>query len=155
MCSPFVLMPCAASIVKAWPKPSTSLPVFGSEEAILVPDSALLRRLRHAARVVDNSAYPVIRNGDVVLIEGTEDVALDTLEGRIVAVLTASADERFGFLKRMGQEVGRGLRIFENIGLEGRSVCIATSSQVQTVGPESLTLEKLWRVHGVLRLAGR
>jgi hypothetical protein len=127
----------------------------GREEAVLVPDSALLRRLRHAARVVDNSAYPVIRNGDVVLIEGIEDVALDTLEGRIVAVLTASADERFGFLKRMGQEVGRGLRIFENIGLEGRSVCIATSSQVRTVGTESLTLEKLWRVHGVLRLAGR
>jgi hypothetical protein len=127
----------------------------GREEAVLVPDSALLRRLRHAARVVDNSAYPVIRGGDVVLIEGIEGVELDTLEGRIVAVLTASAHERFGFLKRMGQEVGRGLRIFENIGLEGRSVCIATSSQVRTVGTDSLTLERLWRVHGVLRLAGR
>src|ERR1700722_15934122 len=36
MCSPLVLMPCAASIVKAWPKPSRSLPVFGSESRLQV-----------------------------------------------------------------------------------------------------------------------
>ena len=109
----------------------------GREEAVAVQDSALLGRLRQAARVVDNSAYPIIRNGDVVLIEGVEGVALDVLEGRIVAVLAASAAERFGFLKRMGQEVEPGLRILENIGLEGRSVCIATDGDTQRSGPES------------------
>jgi hypothetical protein len=126
----------------------------GREEAVAVEDSALIRRLRLAARVIDSSAYPVIRNGDVVLIERIEDVALDTLEGRIVAVLAANAGERFGFLKRVGQEVEPGLRIFENIGLEGRSVCIATNAEARTLGPESLILERLWRVHGVLRLPG-
>ena len=85
-------------------------------------NSALLGRLRYAGRVIDSSAYPVIRNGDAVLIEQIENVGLDALEGRIMAALAASAGERFGFLKRMGQEVEPGLRIFENIGLEGRSV---------------------------------
>jgi hypothetical protein len=127
----------------------------GREEAVAVQNSALLGRLRHAARVVDNSAYPIIRNGDVVLIERVEDIPLDVLEGRIVAALAASAGERFGFLKRMGQEVEPGLRIFENIGLEGRSVCIATGTESPTSGPESLTLERLWRVYGVLRLPDR
>ena len=129
--------------------------VEGREEAVAVQDFALLGRLRQVARVVDNSAYPIIRNGDVVLIERVEDIALDVLEGRIVAALAASAGERFGFLKRMGQEVEPGLRIFENIGLEGRSVCIATKAESRTSGPESLTLETLWRVHGVLRFSAR
>ena len=118
-------------------------------------NTALLGRLREAARVIDNSAYPIIRSGDVVMIEGVEGVALDVLEGRIVAVLAASAAERFGFLKRMGQEVEPGLRILENIGLEGRSVCIATDADSQRSGPESLTLERLWRVHVVLRFPDR
>ena len=129
--------------------------VEGREEAVAVQDSALLGRLRQVARVVDNSAYPIIRNGDVVLIERVEDIALDVLEGRIVAALATSGGERFGFLKRMGQEVEPGLRIFENIGLEGRSVCIATDADSERSGPESLTLERLWRVHGVLRFPGR
>jgi SOS-response transcriptional repressor LexA len=127
----------------------------GREEAVAVPTSTVLERLRYAARVVDSSAHPIIRDGDVVLIEPVEDLAhasFAALEGRIVAALATGAGETFGFLKRMGQEAEPGLRIFENIGLNGTSVCIATYSNGKNSNAESLMLEGLWRVHGVLRL---
>ena len=41
----------------------------GKEEAIAIQGSKLLERDLLAARVMDDSAYPVIRSGDLVLME--------------------------------------------------------------------------------------
>ena len=122
-------------------------------EAILVDHSAIISRQLLAAHVIDDSAHPVIRDGDIVLMEAVHDLtrdAIGTLEGWIVAVEAAGDSGNFGFLKRMGSEVSPSLRIFESIGLIGNSLCIATGS-----GPAyaALRLQKLWRVQGVLRPA--
>jgi SOS-response transcriptional repressor LexA len=130
----------------------------GREEAAAVNHSAILDRLRHAARVVDDSAHPIIRDGDVVLIEPVRGLAhadVGALEGRIVAAVATNTGDNFGFLKRVGQEVEPGVRIFENIGLNGSSLLLATSAASKRPGSEMMTLERLWRVHGVLRFASR
>lgn len=128
----------------------------GQDEAVLVNDTNILSRQLVAAHVVDDSAHPVIRDGDMVLMEAIEDLTssqLATLEGRIVAVAGTNGGESFGYLKRLGEEVGEGVRVFENIGLNGRAVAIALNPRAARQAPDLLTLERLWRVHGVLRTA--
>ena len=102
------------------------------------------------AHIVEDSAYPVIRDGDMVIVEAITDISAATmkkLEGRIVALTARNGNESFGFLKRVGQEIHEGTRIFENIGLNGQAVCISASPATSA----GLALERLWRVHGVIR----
>ena len=122
-------------------------------EAVLVEHSSIISHQLVAAHVIDDSAHPVIRDGDIVLMEAVDDLvreAISTLEGWIVAVEVAGDSGSFGFLKRIGNEVSPSLRIFESIGLNGNSLCIATGA-----GPThaALRLQKLARVQGVLRPA--
>ncbi len=142
-------MPIVGVLYDVAPRPG------GRDEAIPVDRSDILSRRLQAARVVDDSAHPVIRDGDVVLMErvdGLRREQITLLEGWIVAVAAAGAGGSFGFLKRMGQEVAPGLRIFENIGLNGSSVCIGMSDDTKNA---ELQAGALWRVQGVLRLAAR
>ena len=127
----------------------------GQGDAVAIEASPALLRATVAARVIDDSAFPIIRNGDTVLLEEISDLlpgSLSALEGRIVAALGTDSGESFGYLKRLGQEPGPGLRLLENIGLTGSAVCMWTSSD-GAASPGHLSLEKLWRVHGILRTA--
>ena len=126
--------------------------IESQDEAAAVDSTEILSRKLGVARIVEDSAYPVISNGDMVFVEEIQDlsrVTIDKLEGRIVAVTARSSGESFGYLKRLGKEIDNGIRIYENIGLNGQAVCIAER--------ESLAfgrlprLERLWRVHGFLR----
>ena len=153
---PVILLPTAATRV---------MPVIGvlydaqtipgPDEAVAVNSSEILDRKLVAARIVEDSAYPVICNGDMVLMEEIEEVSqttMENLEGRIVAVTAGNGGECFGYLKRLGQQIGDGIRIYENIGLNGEAVCVA---ERESAGAESLPrLERLWRVHGFFRLTG-
>ncbi|WP_342640473.1 ATP-binding protein [Rhodoligotrophos ferricapiens] len=124
----------------------------GRDEAVAARASDILSRKLAVASIVEDSAYPVIRNGDTVLLEAVDDLTpakLTALEGRIVAVTARSGGESYGYLKRLGQRIETGARIFENIGLNGQAVCISLGSAVHSA--DNLTLERLWRVHGVLR----
>ncbi len=125
----------------------------GPDEAVAVDGSEILSRKLVAAHIVEDSAYPVIRNGDVVLMEEVEEMShavVESLEGRIVALTARNGADSFGYLKRLGHEVGDGLRIYENIGLNGKAVCVAERQSAAT--GEVPWLERLWRVHGFLRL---
>ena len=126
----------------------------GQDEACLVDSSPIWERALDAARIVDDSAYPVIRENDLVLLERIEAVtaeALDRLEDRIVAVVASSGGELFGFLKRMGAAIQPGVRLMEKIGLTGSSVCVAVGTDEESLGSDIFMLERLWRVHGVIR----
>ena len=68
----------------------------GKEEAIAIEGSRLLERDLVAARVTDDSAYPVIRSGDLVLMEAVANLGADELgrlEDRIVVAVTGSGTE--------------------------------------------------------------
>ena len=121
----------------------------GNDEAAAVPSSDFLSRTLEAANIVEDSAYPVVRDGDTVILEAiTElsDTVMSKLVGRIVALTARNGSESFGYLKRLGQEIRPGTRIYENIGLNGQAVCVSTKSETAS----GLALERLWRVHGVL-----
>lgn len=125
---------------------------FAQGEAVAVEASDILSKRLVTAKVAEDSAYPVVRNGDTVLLESVDDLSptkLAALEGRIVAATARTGGESFGYLKRLGQEFTPGVRIFENIGSNGQAVCISVSSDDARC---ELTLERLWRVHGVIRL---
>ena len=64
----------------------------------------------------------MICNGDIVLMEEIKEMSqtvMENLEGRIVALTARNGGESFGYLKRLGQQVSDGVRIYENIGLNG------------------------------------
>lgn len=120
------------------------------DEAVAVLSSDIFLRKLAVAHIVEDSAYPIVREGDMVLIEAITDVSAATmnkLEGRIVALTARNGSESFGYLKRLGQEIHEGTRIYENIGLNGQAVCIS----VDPATAAGLVLERLWRVHGVVR----
>jgi len=86
----------------------------------------------------------------MVMLEEIDDISpttMSTLEGRIVALTLRDGHESFGYLKRLGHENRDGTRIYENIGLNGQTLCIPSSSE----DANHSALERLWRVHGVLR----
>src|SRR5690606_18278406 len=92
----------------------------GQDEAVLVPSSDVLARTLAVAHIVEDSAYPVVRDGDMVIVEPITDLsaaAINELEGRIVALTARSGNESMGYLKRLGQEFAKDVRIYENIGL--------------------------------------
>lgn len=124
----------------------------GKDEVVATSGSRLLERDLVAARVTDDSAYPVIRGGDLVLMESVANLdaeALTHLEDRIVVVVAGNGSESFSYLKRIGGQVTPGIRILENVGLKGSALPIAMSED--TAPADVLFLQKLWRVHGTLR----
>jgi len=104
----------------------------GLGEAVAVSSSKVLSRKLVVAHVSEDSAYPVVRDGDMVMLEEIDDISpatMSTLEGRIVALTLRDGHESFGYLKRLGHENRDGTRIYENIGLNGQTLCIPSSSE--------------------------
>jgi AAA domain len=125
----------------------------GKDEACLASASKVLDRNLVAARVTDDSAYPVIRSGDIVLLEAVKNLTTDEiarLEDRIVVATTGGTTDSFAYLKRLGGQVSSGVRILENVGIKGAALAISMGTEA-TAG-DIPVLEALWRVHGTLRL---
>lgn len=124
----------------------------GKEEACPVATSKLLDRNLVAVRVSDDSAYPVIRHGDIAVLEAVEnlnDNEITRLEDRIVVAVLGSEGDSFAYLKRLGNEVSPGIRILENVGMKGSALAVATRADT---GSSSIAiLQRLWRVQGVMR----
>ena len=100
------------------------------------------------ARVVDDSAYPNIRENDLVLLDQIEDVtteALNRLEDRIITVVASGGSESFGYLKRMGAEIQPGVRFLEKIGLTGSSVGVAFRAGEKNRGRAPVTRQNIPR----------
>lgn len=126
----------------------------GREETCPIDSCKILRRNLVAARVTDDSAYPIIRSGDIVLLDALKDISTDEirrLEDRIVVVTTGTASDSFAYLKRLGVELSAGVRVLENVGIKGNALAIAMNAEV--AAGDIPVLEALWRVHGTLRLA--
>ena len=124
----------------------------GRDEVAAVENCQLLGRDLVAARVTDDSAYPIIRSGDLVLMEAVRNpdaAEIGRLEDRIVVAVTNDGSEGFAYLKRLGREVARGIRILENVGLKGSALAVATSAESSS--SDIQPLHRLWRVHGTLR----
>lgn len=124
----------------------------GKEEATAIQGSKLLERTLVAARVMDDSAYPVIRSGDLALIEVVENLDSDEvsrLEDRIVIALTHNGSDSFAYLKRLGEQITPDIRVLENVGWKGSALTVATAESAVSSGIPPL--QKLWRVHGTLR----
>jgi hypothetical protein len=124
----------------------------GKEEACPIDASKILDRNLVTARVTDDSAYPVIRSGDIVLLEAVKSLSVDEitrLQDRIVVATTAGTTDSFGYLKRLGGEVFTGVRILENVGIKGSALAISMNAEV--AASDIPVLEALWRVHGTLR----
>ena len=124
----------------------------GAEEATEVPNSRLLQRNLVAARVTDDSAHPIIRNGDFVLMEAVDNLdenQIAQLEDTLVVAVLGSGSDRFAFLKRLGALAAPGVRILENIGLKGNALSVALSDEAMSSNVPPLQM--LWRVHGTLR----
>jgi hypothetical protein len=125
----------------------------GKEEARPIEASKILDKNLVAARVTDDSAHPIIRNGDIVLLEAIKNlsnVEIAVLEDRIVVVTTGGTTDSFAYLKRLGEEVSPGVRILENVGMKGSA--LAMSMGTEFAAGDMPVLERLWRVHGALRL---
>lgn len=125
----------------------------GKEEACPIDASKLLDRKLVAARVTDDSAYPVIRSGDIVLLEEAKSLSADDiarLEDRIVVATTSGTADSFAYLKRLGGEVSPGLRILENVGMKGSALAISLGEGFAAGNVP--VLQALWRVIGTLRL---
>ena len=124
----------------------------GRDEVVEVEGSKLFARPLVAARVADDSAFPVIRAGDLVLIEPVErlDAAEVTrLEDSLVVATAGIGSEVFAYLKRLGGYAAPGVRILENVGLKGRAVSVAINDE--GLSAHVTPLHMLWRVHGTIR----
>ena len=126
----------------------------GKDEAIAIEATEILTRQLVAAEVSEDSAYPVINNGDIVLMEESEKLTTEkyeTLKGRIVAMTARNGSDSFSYLKRLGKELRDGRYICENIGTSGTSVCVAINES--SARGNELWLDRLWRVQGFIRAA--
>ena len=124
----------------------------GTEEAVAIRGSRLLDRALIAGRVMDDSAYPIIRDGDLVLMEAIASLTSDEisrLDDRIVVALTGNGGESFAYLKRLGGQMATGFRILENVGVKGSALAVALGEEVASSGAP--VLQNLWRVHGTIR----
>jgi hypothetical protein len=123
-----------------------------SEEACRVDSCKVLDCKLVAARVADDSAYPLIRSGDIVLLEA---MSMDLgevahLEDRIVVAIVVGSGDGFAYLKRLGAETSPGIRILENVGIKGRALAVCANPEHTFAGVP--VLQALWRVHGTVRL---
>lgn len=128
----------------------------GSDEAQHVNSSQILDKHLVAARIIDDSGYPVIRNGDVVLLEVMDipsETKLNHLKGEMVALVAERHGEQFAYLKRVGDSIQPSLRLFENVGSHGDSLAVWTSGPPPHLKGETLILQRIWHVHGVLRMS--
>lgn len=129
-------------------------PREGDQEARCVDTCSILDKPLLAARIIEDSGYPVVRNGDLVLLESVElssESLLDPMKGDVVAIMAAQHGEQFAYLKRVGSSIqGTGLRIFENVGTFGDSLAVSCSDG-NYGAIDCLQLQSMWRVHGVIR----
>ncbi len=128
----------------------------GANEARSVDSCSILDRPLLAARIIEDSGYPVVRNGDLVLLEQTEipsETVLDGAKGAMVAFVASRRGEQFAYLKRIGSSIqGSGLRIFENVGTFGDSLAVSCCFREEGSSADCLEMQSIWRVHGVIRI---
>ena len=123
------------------------------DEAILTSASPILRQVTGVARVAGDSAFPLAKDGDHVLVgpAGPQDA----LVGRIVAVVTQDDPnfaDRQGYLKRLGQAMpGReNVYYLENVGLFGEGKYVQFPIAGAGTLPGIPVIDKIWKVHGVI-----
>ena len=124
----------------------------GRDEVVEVEGSNLFERPLVAARVADDSAFPIIRAGDLVLMEpvpSLDEAEVTRLEDSLVVATAGIGSEMFAYLKRLGGNAAPGVRILENVGLKGSALSVAVSDE--GLSTHVTPLQKLWRVHGTIR----
>ena len=124
----------------------------GRDEVVEVERSELLERRLVAARVADDSAFPIIRAEDIVLMEPVASLdagELARLEDSLVVAAAGTGSEVFTYLKRLGGHAAPGVRILENVGLKGSAVSVAISDE--GLSAHVAPLQMLWRVYGTIR----
>jgi|GEM_PF-1487049 len=134
-----------------------SAPCAGSNEACLVESCVVLDKARIAARIIEDSGYPVVRNGDLVLLEKIQTptgAMLNRMKGHMVAFVASRHGEQYAYLKRIGSSIQGNLRLFENVGTFGDSLAVFCSEEGHDGNAgDVLTLQSMWCVHGVIRAA--
>ena len=124
----------------------------GRDEVVELDGDGLLSPPLVAARVADDSAFPVIRAGDLVLmapVDRIDAAELTHLEESLVVAIAGTGSEVFAYLKRLGGIAAPGVRILGNAGLKGSAVSVAVSDEGLSSG--AMPLQMLWRVHGTIR----
>ncbi len=124
----------------------------GRDEVVEVGVRDLFERPLVAARVADDSAFPIIRAGDLVLMEpvhSLDEAEVTGLEDSLVVATAGIGGETYAYLKRLGGNAAPGVRILENVGLKGRALSVAISDEGLSI--HGTPLQKLWRVHGTIR----
>lgn len=129
---------------------------FGSDEGCAVDGCALLSGQLYAARVIDDSAYPVVRRGDVVLL-AYEDIRskrdIVYLRGHMVAFVATHGGERLAYLKRVSAEFAGTTGVFQNVGVTGTAMIVRAGADDRETDASVCQVDQLWRAVGVLRLA--
>ncbi len=123
------------------------------EEAVPAQGSQTLSHVTAAAQVIGDSAFPVARDGDHVLVGPVDQP--DNLIGRIVAVITRDGPDSpdfHAFLKRLGKAMPgqSNVHYLENVGQIGEGEYIQVPSRGQKPLPSIPVVERLWKVHGVV-----
>lgn len=132
-----------------------SVPRAGANEARSVGSCSILDKPLVAARIIEDSGYPVVRNGDLVLLEWMQqiptDAELDRMKGDMVAFVASQRGEQFAYLKHIGSSIhGSSLRIFENVGTFGDSLAVSCL-EAEDNSVDCLKMHSMWRVHAVIR----
>ncbi|MDS0793277.1 ATP-binding protein [Burkholderia pseudomultivorans] len=128
-------------------------PRAGAGEAQSVDQCSVLDKPLVAARITEDSGYPVVRNGDLVLMEHIpipDSPALDRMKGDMVTFVASCRGEQFAYLKRVGPAIQGNLRIFENVGTFGDSLAVSCHGTDEVLH-SGLEMQRMWRVHGVIR----
>ena len=124
----------------------------GRDEVTEVEGSKLFELPLVAARVADDSAFPIIRAGDLVLMEpvpNLDEAEVMRLEDSLVVATAGTGSEVFAYLKRLGGTAAPGVRILENVGLKGSALSVAINDE--GLFADVTPLQMLWRVHGTIR----
>lgn len=126
----------------------------GPGEARLVSRSDALVKATALAEIVGDSAFPLARDGDKVLL--SRETSVDALTGRIVAVYTRakedSSGQLHGYLKRLGKPMpGQDdIRYLENIGLVGEGEYVQFPHHAEPKINTVEVVEAIFRVRGVI-----
>jgi hypothetical protein len=127
-----------------------------SGEVVPLETSSVLSQVKAVAKVVGDSAFPVVRDGQHVLVGDPVDFeSVSSLIGRIVAVVAegdTGASERHGFLKRLGKPMPgmKGIYYLENVGQAGEGEYVQFPGRgVERVAAIPAVV-KCWKVLGVV-----
>ncbi len=127
---------------------------FAAGEAYPIDQCSVLSKPLVAARIVDDSGYPVIRSGDLVLMEEMQiptETEFDRMRKEMLAFVASQQGENYAYLKRIGSSFS-GIRIFENVGTFGDSIAVACSTaRTDESAGNMLKMQKMWCIHGVIR----